>query len=86
MANASATLFWAKDVKIGYSLINALGETVADKPSFREAFKNRRCIVPADRFYEWRKTGPKDKQPFAIVMKDRSAFGFAAPWERWRRA
>ena len=77
--------FWAKDVKIGYSLINALGETVADKPSFREAFKNRRCIVPADGFYEWQKTGPKEKQPFAIVMKDRSAFGLAALWDRWRR-
>ncbi len=77
--------FWAKDVKIGYSLINAIGETVADKPSFREAFKNRRCIVPADGFNEWQKTGPKEKQPFAVVMKDRSAFGLAGLWDRWRR-
>jgi putative SOS response-associated peptidase YedK len=76
--------FWAKDTKISYSLINAMGETVADKPSFRDAFKNRRCIVPADGFYEWQKVGPKEKQSYAIVMKDRSAFGFAGLWERWR--
>lgn len=75
--------FWAKDVKIGYSLINAMAETVATKPSFREAFKKRRCIIPADAFYEWQKTGPKTKQPYAITMKDRSVFGFAGLWERW---
>jgi putative SOS response-associated peptidase YedK len=76
--------FWAKDVKIGYSLINAMAETVAGKPSFREAFKHRRCIVPADGFYEWQKLGPKEKQPYCIVMKDRGPFGFAGLWERWR--
>ena len=51
--------FWAKDVKIGYSLINAKAETVAEKPAFREAFKSRRCIIPADGFYEWRKLDAK---------------------------
>ncbi|HUB96399.1 MAG TPA: SOS response-associated peptidase [Stellaceae bacterium] len=76
--------FWAKDMKIGASLINAAAETVAQKPAFREAFASRRCIVPADGFYEWQKLGPKEKQPFAIVMKDRSLFGFAGLWERWR--
>jgi putative SOS response-associated peptidase YedK len=76
--------FWAKDIKIGYSLINAKAETVAEKPSFREAFKKRRCIIPADGFYEWKKLDAKTKQPYVIVMKDRSAFGFAGLWERWK--
>lgn len=55
--------FWAKDTNIGYSLINAMSETVADKPSFREAFKQRRGIIPADGFYEWKKLDAKTKQP-----------------------
>lgn len=75
--------FWAKDVKIGYSLINAKVETVAEKPAFREAFKKRRCIIPADGFYEWQRLDAKRKQPFAIMMKDRSVFGFAGLWEKW---
>jgi putative SOS response-associated peptidase YedK len=76
--------YWAKDVKIGYSLINARSESVAEKPAFREAFKSRRCLIPADGFYEWKKLDPKTKQPYAIVMKDRSLFGFAGLWERWK--
>lgn len=76
--------YWAKDIKIGYSLINAKCETVAEKPAFRDAFKERRCIIPADGFYEWRKLDTKTKQPYAIVMKDRSVFGFAGLWERWK--
>ena len=75
--------FWAKDVKIGYTMINAKAETVAEKPAFREALKSRRCLIPADGFYEWKKLDPKTKQPYAIVMKDRSLFGFAGLWERW---
>lgn len=75
--------FWAKDIKIGYSLINAMAETVAEKPAYREAFKSRRCIVPADGFYEWQKLGPKEKQPYCIGMTDESPFGFAGLWERW---
>jgi putative SOS response-associated peptidase YedK len=75
--------FWAKDVKIGYSMINAMAETVATKPAFRDAFKSRRCIIPADGFYEWKKLDPKTKQPYRIVMKDRSIFGFAGLWDRW---
>ncbi|HEV2160910.1 MAG TPA: SOS response-associated peptidase [Stellaceae bacterium] len=74
---------WAKDVKIGYHLINAKAETVAEKPAYREAFKTRRCIIPADAFYEWQETGQSLKQPYAIVMKDRSIFGFAGLWENW---
>src|SRR5438477_11225597 len=76
--------YWAKDIKIGFSLINAKAETVAEKPAFREAFTKRRCIIPADGFYEWKKLDPKTKQPYAIVMKDRSVFGFAGLWERWK--
>lgn len=76
--------FWAKDAKIGYSMINAKAETVADKPAFREAFKSRRCILPADGFYEWQKLDAKSKQPYLIRMKDQSSFGFAGLWERWK--
>jgi putative SOS response-associated peptidase YedK len=60
---------WAKDAKIGYRLINARADTVATKPSFRSAFKRRRCLVPADGFYEW-KRGGKVEQPFFIHRKD----------------
>jgi putative SOS response-associated peptidase YedK len=73
---------WAKDAAMGARLINARGETVAEKPSFREAFKRRRCIVPADGFYEWRRQG-SEKQPFFFRMRDDSPFGFAGLWERW---
>lgn len=77
--------FWAKDAKIGYSLINAMSETVADKPSFREAFRLRRCIIPADGFYEWKKLDAKTKQPYAIVpARDDEMFSFAGLWERWK--
>jgi putative SOS response-associated peptidase YedK len=76
--------YWAKDIKIGYSLINAKAETVAEKPAFRDAFRERRCIIPADGFYEWKKLDTKTKQPYAIVMRDRSVFGFAGLWERWK--
>ena len=78
--------FWAKDAKIGYSTINAKAETVATSPSFREAFKYRRCLVPADAFYEWQKIDAKTKQPFAIGMQDGSPYAFAGLWERWHDA
>lgn len=74
--------FWAKDIKIGYGLINAKAETVAEKPVFREAFKSRRCLIATDGFYEWKKI-EKAKQPYAITMKDRGLFAFAGLWERW---
>ena len=76
---------WAKDVTIGAKLINARGETVAEKPAFRGAFKYRRCIVPASGFYEW-KPGAKGKQPYAIVPEDDPCFGFAGLWEHWTAA
>ncbi|HEY0079550.1 MAG TPA: SOS response-associated peptidase [Pyrinomonadaceae bacterium] len=73
---------WAKDASVGARLINARSETVAEKPSFREAFKKRRCLIPADGFYEWQRTGGR-KQPYFFRMKDDRPFGFAGLWERW---
>jgi putative SOS response-associated peptidase YedK len=74
---------WAKDPKIGSQMINARAETAAEKPAFRDAFRRRRCLVVADGFYEWKKTGGKTKQPYYIRMKDARPFGFAGLWERW---
>lgn len=72
---------WAKDSKIAYSTINARAETVHEKPAFRTAFRKRRCLVPADGFYEWQ-PGEK-KQPYRITMKDGEPFAMAGLWERW---
>jgi putative SOS response-associated peptidase YedK len=74
---------WAKDKSIGARLINARGETVATQPAFRDAFRQRRCLVPADGFYEWRKEG-KQKQPWHFHLADNLPFCFAGLWERWR--
>ena len=74
---------WAKDVSTGAKLINARSETVTEKPSFREAFKKRRCIIPADGFYEWQRTGGK-KQPYFFRMQNEHPFGFAGLWEKWK--
>ena len=76
--------YWAKDSKIGFSTINAKSETVATSPTFREAMKRRRCLVPAEWFYEWQKTDAKTKQPYAIALRDDSLFAFAGLWERWK--
>jgi len=75
---------WAKDPKIGARMINAREETVAEKPSFRSAVKNRRCLVPADGFYEWVATGG-GKRPHFIHFADGRPFAFAGLWERWDR-
>jgi putative SOS response-associated peptidase YedK len=75
--------FWAKDANIGYKLINTRAETVAEKPAFRESFKIRRCLIPGDGFYEWKKVG-KSKQPFHFGMRDNSIFAFAGIWDRWK--
>jgi putative SOS response-associated peptidase YedK len=73
---------WSKDISAGYKMINARMETVASKPSFREAFKKRRCLIPADGFYEW--SGSKgNKQPFFITLPDEKPFAFAGLWETW---
>jgi putative SOS response-associated peptidase YedK len=76
---------WAEDQKIGNRLINARAETAAGKPSFRAAFKRRRCLVPADGFYEWQKVG-RAKQPYYIRLKDGAPFAFAGLWEHWQGA
>jgi putative SOS response-associated peptidase YedK len=76
--------FWAKDPKIGLRTINAKAETITTTPAFREAIKYRRCLVPADAFYEWQKLDPKHKQPFAIALASREPYGFAGVWERWK--
>jgi putative SOS response-associated peptidase YedK len=76
--------FWAKDAKFGYSTINARAEDVAVKPAFREALKKRRCVVPADAFYEWKRLDAKTKTPFAIALKSDEPFGLAGLWESWR--
>jgi putative SOS response-associated peptidase YedK len=76
--------FWAKDVKIGATMINAVSETITTKPAFKEVFPQRRCLVPADGFYEWQKLDPKTKKPFHIGMADGSVFAFAGLWDRWK--
>jgi putative SOS response-associated peptidase YedK len=73
---------WAKDPKIGSRMINARSETAAEKPSFRVAFKYRRCLVPADGFYEWQKMNGR-KQPVRIQMGDGRPFAIAGLWEHW---
>ncbi len=75
---------WAEDVSIGNRLINARSKSVARKRAFRDAFAHRRCLVPADGFYEWRPAEPH-KQPFYIRRRDRRVFTFAGLWERWHR-
>lgn len=71
---------WARDPGIGARLINARSETVGEKPAFREAFLRRRCLVPADAFFEWSAT---TRQPFRIHLRDAALFAFAGLWENW---
>jgi putative SOS response-associated peptidase YedK len=76
--------FWAKDPSIGNRLINARGETLAEKPSFRGSYKYKRCLILTDGFYEWTKQpGSKTKTPYFIHMKDRQPFAFAGLWDEW---
>jgi len=78
---------WAKDVKIGYRMINARSETLAEKPSFRAAYRRRRCLVLANGFYEWKKEpGRKAKTPYFIALDSREPFAFAGLWEVWHSA
>jgi putative SOS response-associated peptidase YedK len=74
---------WCKDPKGGRKPINAKAETITRLPTFREAYRKRRCILPVDGFYEWQAT-KGGKQPYAIAMKDGSSFGIAAIWENWK--
>ncbi|MEM9292965.1 MAG: SOS response-associated peptidase [Acidobacteriota bacterium] len=75
---------WAKDPSIGNRMINARGETAAEKPSFRSSFKKRRCLVLADGFYEWKKVDGGRKQPYYIRLKEHRPFAIAGLWARWR--
>lgn len=76
---------WAKDAGGGAKLINARSETAADKPSFRSALRQRRCLVPVDGFYEWQAAGDgRRKQPFVIRRPDHAPFALAGLWERWQ--
>ena len=74
---------WAKEQSIGARMINARSETLAEKPSFRNAYKRRRCLVLADGYYEWQRSGAI-KQPYFISFADGAPFGMAGLWERWR--
>jgi putative SOS response-associated peptidase YedK len=75
--------FWAKDEKIGFSTINARAEEVDTKPAFREPFRQRRCLVPVENFYEWQKTA-KGKQPYAVGLKGGGLMALAGLWDTWR--
>ena len=76
---------WAKDIKIGYNTINARAETVAEKPAFRAAFQHRRCLIPADGYFEWQEiAGSKTKQPWYISLKNQEPMALAGLWERWQ--
>ena len=75
--------FWAKDLRIGYKMINARKETVLEKSAFKNAVQKHRCIVPMDGYYEWKKVG-KSKQPFRVVVRDQDIFSVAGLWAKWK--
>ena len=75
---------WAKDPSIGSKMINARSDTVATKPAYRGAFRERRCIIPASGFYEWQRLDSKTKQPWHIFRKDGQPLAFAGLWEHWQ--
>lgn len=74
--------FWAKDTSIGNKMINARAETIAEKPAFRQAVKKRRCLIPTNGFYEWKKEGAT-KTPMWIYPRGQAPFAFAGIWESW---
>lgn len=76
--------FWAKEPSIGYKMINAKSETLSEKPSFKKPFKEKRCLVLADGYYEWQKTDKKNKVPYRFVLKNRQPFAFAGLWDVWK--
>lgn len=76
--------YWSKDAKIGARTINAKAETVTASPLFREAIRRRRCLIPADGFYEWQKLDPKTRQPWAFGLPGGAVFALAGLWERWK--
>jgi putative SOS response-associated peptidase YedK len=74
---------WAKEPKIGYKMINARSETLAEKPSFRNAYRNKRCLIVADSFYEWKRHNQNKKTPMRIKLKSSDLFAMAGLWEKW---
>jgi putative SOS response-associated peptidase YedK len=74
---------WAKDASVAARMINARSETAGTKPAFRDPLTNRRCLIPADGFYEWQRTG-RVKQPYCFEVNDGELFAFAGIWDRWR--
>ncbi len=77
--------FWAKDISIGSKLINARAETIQEKPSFKQSFKRRRCLIPADAFYEWKNNNTgKKKTPYRIFLKNQPIFSMAGLWDLWK--
>jgi putative SOS response-associated peptidase YedK len=75
---------WAKDISIGNKMINARSETITEKPSFRAPFRNKRCIIIADSFYEWKRHSDKSKTPMRIKLKNDELFAMAGIWDSWR--
>jgi len=75
---------WARDASIASHTINAMSETAAEKPAFKESLRRRRCLIPAEGFYEWQRFGPGRKQPYQLGLADDSLFAFAGLWYRWR--
>ncbi|MEW5821946.1 MAG: SOS response-associated peptidase [Cyanobacteriota bacterium] len=76
--------FWAKDITLSARMINARAESVYDKPSFKAAYKKRRCLIIADGFYEWERVNGK-KQPYYFQLKNSQPFAFAGLWEKWNK-
>ena len=76
--------FWGKELKIGQKMINARAETIDSKPAFRESFRERRCLIAADGFYEWQRWGGR-KQPYYVTFRDHRPFAYAGLWDRWQR-
>lgn len=83
MLNWGLVPYWAEDTSLQSHMINARGETVHEKPAFKQAFRQRRCLIPADGFYEWQTVGAKSKQPVLFRMRTGVPFAFAGLWERW---
>lgn len=73
---------WAKDEKLGYQMLNARAETLAYKPAFRKSFERKRCLIPADSFYDWKGTG-KQKQPMRIMLRSKGIFSMAGLYDMW---
>jgi putative SOS response-associated peptidase YedK len=76
---------WAKDEKVGYMMINARAETLTEKPAFRVPIERKRCLIPADSFYEWKRDGAKGRQPMRIMLKSGGLFAMAGLYETWVR-